>query len=41
MPIKFNMIEKVFQVFSQMMLHQHLKCIVITTGMHRVETSTE
>ena len=27
--------------FSQMLLHQHLKSIVITTSMHQVKTSTE
>ena len=31
----------VFQLFCQMLLHQHLKSIVITPGMHGVKTSTE
>ena len=33
--------KKVFQLFSQMLLHHHMKSNVITLGMRQVKTSTE
>lgn len=38
---KFKLIKQIFQLFSQMLLHQHLKSVVIKPDMHRIKTYTE